>query len=51
MREKKRKKKERRETEEIKTEIQPSQLQTVIIFVKKLRLRCFTRPRKANDEI
>jgi hypothetical protein len=40
----KRNKKESRETEEIKTEIWPFQLQTVIIFDNKLRLRCTTWP-------
>jgi hypothetical protein len=37
--------------EEIKIEIQSSQLQTIIIFDRKLQLRDATRPRKAYDEI
>jgi hypothetical protein len=42
---------ERKEIEEIKIEIQSSQLQTTIIFHRKLRLRRSTRSQKANDEI
>jgi hypothetical protein len=45
------KKEERREIEEIKIEIRPSQLQTVIIFYRKFQLRRSMRPRKPNDEI
>jgi hypothetical protein len=40
-----------REKEEIKTEIRPSQLQTAIIFDRKLRLRGAMRLRKTYDEI
>jgi hypothetical protein len=48
---KRKKKEERRETKEIKTEIRPSQLQTVITFDRKLRLRRAMRSRKACDDI
>jgi hypothetical protein len=49
-----RKKKERKKIEErkeIKTEIRSSQFQTAITFDRKLRLRCFIRSHKANNEI
>jgi hypothetical protein len=46
-----RNKKQRRETEEIKIEIRPSQLQTAITFDRKLRLRRAMRSQKAYDEI
>jgi hypothetical protein len=52
MRDRERKKKERRDQiEQIKIEIRPSQVQTVITFDRKLRLRRVTRSRKAYDEI
>jgi hypothetical protein len=38
------KKRDERETEEIKTEIQPSQLLNALTFNRKLRLRRATRP-------
>jgi hypothetical protein len=48
MRDKERKKKRDRRN---KTEIRPFQLQTVITFDRKLRLRRATRLRKVYDEI
>jgi hypothetical protein len=51
MRDREREKKERRDTKEIKTEIRLSQLQTVITFDRKFRLRRTTRPWKSYDEI
>jgi hypothetical protein len=50
-RDRERKKKEKRDTKEIKTEIRPFQLQTTITFDRKLRLRRSMWPQKANDEI
>jgi hypothetical protein len=48
-----RKKREKREKkiEKIKIKIRSYQLQTTIIFDRKLRLRRSTRPRQDNDEI
>jgi hypothetical protein len=46
-----RKKKEIRETEKIKIKNRPFQLQTIIIFDRKLQLRCAKQPRKVYDDI
>jgi hypothetical protein len=45
------KKKEIRETKEIKIEIRPSQLQTVITFDRKLQLKCVMRPQKSYNDV
>jgi hypothetical protein len=42
---------ERKKKEEIKKDIRPSQLQMIIIFDRKLRLRYYMQPPKAYDEI
>jgi hypothetical protein len=50
-RKKERNKQERREIEEIKNEIRPSQFQTTITFDRKLLLRRATWPQKTCNEI